>query len=154
MKKIITYIAVLASLTLSACDNEPDIWKTQTHDFNGTWEVEVLEDGEKLVSHDDEGQIYIYNTNTDNNNIWIEDNALIGFKVKATTNIDALTFSGDIISNGKIIKDGVKVKPQYLLGDPVTADSIYFEAVVEYDGQNHNVIFQGYRHTGWEVYLQ
>lgn len=157
MKNILKYFALAAVVFTTACDKDPDIWQTNTKDINGTWEVTVSVGGEVLSSHDDGGQVFIYNTNANNDSVWIKDNAYFGFTVKAGTNPQSLTFQNtdEELLNGIVIKNGVKVQPQYLLGGPITVDSIYFEVKVEEDDGTLNTYqFSGYRHTGWESYVE
>ena len=151
--KIIIMSAVL--LSFAACNNDPDLWETNTKDINGSWVVSVTEGDDVLITYDDACYVYIYNTNANDNSVWIVDDALVGFKVKATTNMSNLTFQSDdnFIANGKVVKKGAHVQPPALMGDPIAADSIYFEVKgLDYDddGTLHDVVFFGYRHTGWE----
>ena len=158
MKNIAKIIIMSAAmLSFAACDNEPDIWETNTKDINGSWVVAVTENNfqDTLLTYEDACYVYIYNTNDNDNNVWIVDDALVGFKIKATTNMENLTFQSDdnFITNGKVVKKGAHVQPPALMGNPITADSIYFEVKgVDYDddGTLHDVVFFGYRHTGWE----
>ncbi len=158
MKNILKFFAVAAVVLATACDKDPDIWQTNTKDINGTWEVTITVDGDTLVSHADGGQVYIYNTNANNDSVWIKENAYLGFTAKVGTNPQALTFQNtdDGILNGVVVKKGVQVQPQYLLGGPIVADSIYFEVLYEDedDGTVYTLKYSGYRHTGWEAYVE
>ncbi len=170
MKNILKYFALAAVVFTTACDKDPDIWQTNTKDINGTWEVTIVQDDETLVSHEDGCQVYIYNTNANDDNIWIEtDDALLPYKVKANSVPANLSFQGnDVVElpdygvtikevrNGIVVKKGVQVQPEFLLGGPVVADSIYFEVLYQdqEDGQDYILKYSGYRHTGWESYVE
>ncbi|WP_111708156.1 lipid-binding protein [Lutibacter citreus] len=78
MKKNIIYISlILFSFTINSCNEDVEVWDSNTLNYSGTYFWELLsEDGaDTFLSYDYDGQkILIYNT-SDNveNEIWMED---------------------------------------------------------------------------------
>ena len=124
MKKVLYLATMLLCMAITSCQKE-DIGGTATESLAGDWYVEanvVNADGSVIEDPYGLGRIHIltYNTSANNpNEIWIDDSKNFwNFKVKATGDINNLTFSaasaqnqrGDEITvnitNGKIIKNG------------------------------------------------
>ena len=124
MKKVLYLATMLLCMAFTSCQKE-DIGGTATESLAGQWYVEanvVNADGSVIEDPYGLGRIHIltYNTSANNpNEIWIDDSKNFwNFKVKATGDINNLTFSaasaqnqrGDEITvnitNGKIIKNG------------------------------------------------
>ena len=163
-------ISILFSLFLSvfmfvSCtDDALEVWTAKTVDFNGYW-IATLDNGETS----EEIEIIISNTAADDENILItiiSDEFGIAMRTKAATDIANLTFSGDKVVNGQIIKDGFSM-PQidWIFDDdnavsthpieltdakPIVADSLYFEIPTETYG---TIKVTGHRRTGWEDYI-
>ena len=124
MKKVLYLATMLLCMAFTSCQKE-EIGGTATESLAGQWYVEanvVNADGSVIEDPYGLGRIHIltYNTSANNpNEIWIDDSKNFwNFKVKATGDINNLTFSaasaqnqrGDEITvnitNGKIIKNG------------------------------------------------
>jgi hypothetical protein len=124
MKKVLYLATMLLCMAITSCQKE-DIGGTATESLAGQWYVlanMVNDDGSVIEDPYGLGrfQILTYNTAANNpNEIWIDDSKNFwNFKVKATGDINNLTFSaasaqnqrGDEITvnitNGKIIKNG------------------------------------------------
>ena len=129
MKKVLYLATMLLCMAFTSCQKE-DIGGTATESLAGDWYVEanvVNADGSVIEDPYGLGRIHIltYNTSANNpNEIWIDDSKNFwNFKVKATGDINNLTFSaasaqnqrGDEITvnitNGKIIKNGGVLSP-------------------------------------------
>ena len=153
IKSLILGISVMISaVALSSCEKDPDIWSAKTEKFCGkrVLTVDINEIGSTITT----GNYIISNTVEDNENILLHINNLFSDPenpkkaipyLPAVANIENLTFSGERVQNGKVILNGVSVKPETLEAESILADSIYFE--IPDDGDL--VIFHGYRHTGW-----
>ena len=145
IKNILSGLVLLSGLIFSSCDNEPDIWSAETEKFCGDWELSVnyaTLESDPITG----GTFQISNTVDNNDELIVHLSGLFGVDFQAKADIQNLTFSGTDIKNGKIILDGVEVKPSKLDAGPIRADSIYFEI----DDEGDLYLFHGYRHTGWE----
>ncbi len=169
MKRIIYSIFSVSLLLFlfSSCDEEVDIWESSTGALDGNWYV--------LYNHSQYGTdafgvgytpVYTYNTAADNGQeIWITDqDNFWSYKVRIPANPENLTFGSPDpvtnqvdgypiqvrVSNGKVIKDAVKMP------SGVMADSIYFEIWfedLEDEGTgipNDTLFVGGFRKTGFE----
>ncbi|MBQ3655913.1 MAG: hypothetical protein II956_03570 [Bacteroidales bacterium] len=153
IKSLILGTSLLASaFVMTSCQKDPDVWSAKTEKFCGEWVLTI--DINELNATAMQGNYLISNTVENNENILLHikdlfsdpanpDKAIQYFP--AVANLETLTFSGERVQNGKIILNGVKVKPETLEAESILADSIYFEIPDEGD----LIIFHGYRHTGW-----
>ena len=77
MKKNIIYILlVFATFTFSSCDEDLEIWDSNTLDYSGTyfWELYNEDMSSLYVGYDHDVQLLIYNTADNNENeVWLED---------------------------------------------------------------------------------
>ncbi len=102
MKKIIKLIFVLLLIiNFTACDEggDPNPGATEVVEMTGDWYVQLLLDGEDIYGI---GYYLLstYNTSANTGNeIWIDDHELWPFKVKASVNTSAKTFSGSNLEN-------------------------------------------------------
>jgi hypothetical protein len=161
-------IASLLSLGfLSSCDqdDEPEVENMSTYPISGDWSVNhyVADADGKLEDIGYPGQILAYNTAANNGTeIWIDDHKTFwNYKVRATVNMGATSFSGTEMQNvsynskvtiteGKVIPNGTKVHG-------IPADSIVFKVSFSDDGTAANpdpygtiYIVGGHRNTGFE----
>ena len=92
MKRIIA-IAVIV-VTIASCSKKPDIGGTAGEAMANEWWVTLSEvGGPDLTGH---GHIATYNSAANNNELWVDDQGHIwDFKVKATADLSALTFSAN-----------------------------------------------------------
>ncbi|MGY5353925.1 lipid-binding protein [Wenyingzhuangia sp. IMCC45467] len=77
MKKNIIYISLLIiAFTMNSCNEEVEVWDSETLDYSGTffWELYDEDMTTKYVGYDHDVQLWIYNT-AENipNKVWIED---------------------------------------------------------------------------------
>jgi len=156
MRKHLLYFAMLA-FVISSCDTKEDyeVEKSKVVEAAGQWYVKYSDDS---GYESDYILLETYNTSTDDGTkLWITDNGeWWDYKVKASINASALTFSGtDLVNavedyedlivqvkNGKVILDGGKST------SGVVTDSIYFE--LEFS-EEEGVIYKaaGVRRTGF-----
>lgn len=94
MKKIIG-ITIIALVGFSSCSKKKDIGGTAMENMANEWWAELKLDGENVYGPGVFGKIATYNTAANTSNeIWVDDvDALYDFKVKATADPNALTFS-------------------------------------------------------------
>ena len=116
MKKVLYLATMLLCMAFTSCQKE-EIGGTATESLAGEWYLMASVDGSPIYGP---FHLLTYNTASNNpNEIWVDDQGNFWtFKVKATGDINSLTFSAasaqnqngdDItinITNGKIIKNG------------------------------------------------
>lgn len=140
MKSILVFIGI-ALIIFSSCSKKPDIGGTVAEKMANEWWAELKLDGDNAYGPGAFGKISTYNTSANTNEIWVHDpNQLWNFKVKATADFNALTFSADqavsVVRNYGIkvnITDG-KIFPN--MGHSKTGnitDSIYMKVEFEDD---------------------
>ena len=162
MKKVLYFATLLLCMAFTACEKE-EVGGTATESLAGEWYVLaniVNDDGS--VTEDPYGigrfHIMTYNTSANNaNEIWIDDNENFwDFKVRATGDVNGLTFSASNaqnakydctvnITNGKILKKGGKQNngspADYITMDVEFSDdpgTIYRLEGVRYSGLEEN----------------
>jgi hypothetical protein len=97
MKRIIVIIAGFAMIAVSSCSKKPDVGGTAAEKLANEWYVDLYNGTTKEVSH---AHIYTYNTAANTNEIWVDDDGHIwDFKVKAATDLAALTFKADNVTS-------------------------------------------------------
>ena len=116
MKKVLYLATMLLCMAFTSCQKE-DIGGTATESLAGDWYVEVSVEGEVIT---DRFHLLTYNTSANNpNEIFIDDqDNFWEFKIKATSDVNSLTFSANdalnltyddctvSVTNGKIVKNG------------------------------------------------
>lgn len=116
MKKVLYLATMLLCMAFTSCQKE-DIGGTATESLAGDWYVEVSVEGEVIT---DRFHLLTYNTSANNpNEIFIDDQGNFWeFKIKATSDVNSLTFSATdalnlsyddctvSVTNGKIVKNG------------------------------------------------
>lgn len=116
MKKVLYLATMLLCMAFTSCQKE-DIGGTATESLAGDWYLVASVNGNPIWGP---FHLLTYNTSANNpNEIWVDDQEnFYTFKVKATGDINSLTFSaasaqnqnGDEITvnitNGKIVKNG------------------------------------------------
>ena len=161
-------LGLLSGLSLLAvsCDKKPDLFYPEAKDFCGQWKCTVETTGDPEDVWAEDLGVYTYNTAANDATIWVSDEGLIFNQyidiVKANVDINALSFQSageatedaGVIKKGGIFKNAVKVKPQYLDGDAISADSIDFTVEFFYKDTKFSVHYFGHRETGWEDYVQ
>ena len=164
-------LGLVCGLSLAAsCDKKPDLFYPETKDFCGQWICTITDANDAEDVWGEEVSVYTFNTADNNADIWITDNKSEGGiiasytegNVKATTDIKGTTFASaneateqvSAIKNGGVFKNAVKVKPQYLEGNPIEVDSIDFVLDFYFKGQEYKLRYSGHRQTGWEDYVQ
>ena len=161
MKKVLYLATLLLSLVFTSCSKE-EVGGTATESLAGEWYVKanMVENG--VVTEDPYGLgrflIMTYNTAANNpNEIWIDDSGNFwDFKIKATADASALTFSASgaqnenydctvSVTNAKIIKNGGKQNngspADYITMDVEFSDdpgTIYHLEGVRYSGLEEN----------------
>jgi hypothetical protein len=149
MKRVSLIIAGLALVTVFSCSKKPDTGGTATESMANEWWAElILPDGTTNANGAGYfGHIFTYNSSANTNEIWIEDpNELYNFKVKATADLGALTFSANnvtsvvpgydikvTITEGKIIQNGGHSKTGNV------TDSIYMKVKFEDDARTFTI---------------
>ena len=162
MKKVLYFATLLLCMAFTACEKE-EVGGTATESLAGEWYVLaniVNDDGSVIEDPYGIGRFHImtYNTSANNTNeIWIDDNENFwDFKVRATGDINGLTFSAPNaqnvkydctvnITNGKILKKGGKQNngspADYITMDVEFSDdpgTIYRLEGVRYSGLEEN----------------
>jgi hypothetical protein len=138
MKRVFVFTGIVL-IAFSSCKKEyPDVGGTAAEKMANEWWAELKLDGVSLTNFE---KIATYNTSANTNEIWVDDmHGLWDFKVKATADFNALTFSAsqavsvvpnyDIkvdITDGKIISNAAKSKTGNI------TDSIYMKVEFEDD---------------------
>lgn len=128
-------------VTFLSCSKKPDTGGTATESMANEWWAELKDGGVNIYGDGAFGHIYTYNSAANAGEIWVEDpNQLWNFKVKATADPGALTFSANnvtsvvknygikvTITDGKIIPNGGHSKTGNI------TDSIYMKVKFEDD---------------------
>ena len=123
MKKVL-YLAtlLLCAVLTTSCEKE-EVGGTATESLAGEWYVtaNIVDNGQVIEDPYDMGRFHILTYNTASNNpneIWVDDmDNFWSFKVKASADVNALTFSASnvqnqsydctvTITNAKVIKNG------------------------------------------------
>jgi hypothetical protein len=107
MKKIIGLIGI--ALIIASCSKKPDTGGTASESLSNEWWAELKLDGDNVYGPGAFGHIATYGTAANDNTIWIDDtfDHLWDFKVKATADFSALTFSAN---ESVSIVDGYDIK--------------------------------------------
>lgn len=155
MKKVLYLATMLLCMAFTSCQKE-DIGGTATESLAGDWYLVASVNGNPIWGP---FHLLTYNTSANNpNEIWVDDQEnFYTFKVKATGDINSLTFSaasaqnqnGDEITvnitNGKIVKNGGVQKngspADLLMMDVEFSDdpgTIYHLEGVRYSGLEEN----------------
>lgn len=155
MKKVLYLATMLLCMAFTSCQKE-DIGGTATESLAGDWYLVASVNGNPIWGP---FHLLTYNTSANNpNEIWVDDQKnFYTFKVKATGDINSLTFSaasaqnqnGDEITvnitNGKIVKNGGVQKngspADLLMMDVEFSDdpgTIYHLEGVRYSGLEEN----------------
>jgi hypothetical protein len=153
-----SFFSLLTFVLISSCSKKPDVEYTAPYKLAGEWWATMKVGGTDVgAGHH---QISTYNTAANSNEIWVDDlKHLYGFKVKATGDIGARTFSSTnalnpyyvgtsaypekvTITNGKVIENAGRTKT----GNPV--DSIYMEAEFS-DDPGKKYVISGHFRTGF-----
>ncbi|MBU2949496.1 hypothetical protein KO493_02160 [Tamlana agarivorans] len=94
MKKNIIYmLLVLVSVSFTSCDEELEIWDSNTLDYSGTYFYELYNEDmtAKYIEYSHSNQILIYNTaNNNSNEFWLEDHGTV-FPIKSKFFVDGST---------------------------------------------------------------
>jgi hypothetical protein len=142
MKKISIFSILITVLAFSSCQKKPDVGGTTAQKMSNEWWVQLFDPSGALVYPSSYyGHIATYNAASNDNQIWVDDQGEIwDFKVKATADVNKLTFSANQavsvidqynikvnITDGKIIENGGHSKTGVL------TDSIYMKIEFEDD---------------------
>ncbi len=158
MKRTALYMAatlIAAASVFSSCDNKPDLWAPETASLCGEWVCCMYQDGNLI---DDEVSVMTYNTASNDNHIWVDETSgyfdlFFKHSQLCEASIKDLTFGGEVVTNGCIYKNAVKVWPPVLEAGPITVDSICFDVTFPHSDEfelEGTVQIQGHRFTGWE----
>ena len=140
MKNIILYITFLMlSLTYTSCNEELEIWDSNTLAYSGTFDFQLLSEDETTVyvGYSAGEQIQIYNTAANKENeIWIHDlHHLFPLTSKFSLTGDASSFSStstnfDDLTNNLDALDLPTADPT-AAGETITEDREYLRGYVE-----------------------
>jgi len=87
----------MGALSLFSCQEELEIWDSETLEYSGRFIFELRDEtgANTLIGYDDDRQIYFYNTSSNTpNEVWVEDIAhVFPFKVKQRLTGDASAFA-------------------------------------------------------------
>ena len=157
-KLILGTLLIIVFSVFTSCDEggDPDPGATSVVELAGDWWVIALEDdGETPAYGGDYVEFTTYNTAADDGTMWIDDNDnWMEIKTRVSTNVTALTFSGEpnspeLYTDGTVtVTNGKITKGTYTTTSNTLVDEIYFEAEFDWD-PGYVYKFKGHKRTGF-----
>ncbi|WNH08083.1 lipid-binding protein [Thalassobellus suaedae] len=139
MKKNIIYLWLfIFAFTLNSCDEDIEIWDSNTLDYSGTyfWQLYDETNTDLYIDYDHAIQLLIYNTSDNKENeVWIEDTDHV-FPLKSkflfdgtATSFKSQTLEFDNLFNNELAIENPNTKPTGL-NQEVTEDRDYIRSAI------------------------